>query len=147
MPIRKSFLIGFSCLFPLLHASAQATEAAPDSDRVISVELNNAQALEGACRLSFLIRNDLGVPLETMGIEIVMLDKKGLAQDLMVLSTGALSQGKRRLRQFDLPDVDCDALSEILINDVSDCQAEGMTASGCLAALRPSSRAKIKLGL
>ena len=147
MPFEKSFLFGLAGLIMLGAAPAMANDAQAQADRSIALELNNAQPSGEACRLSFLIRNDLGTPLADMGIEIVILDDKGLAQDLMVLSTGTLSDGKRRLRQFDLPNVDCSALGEILINDVSDCQAVGMTAPACLAALRPSSKIAIKLGL
>lgn len=121
--------------------------SAQEQDNSISIELNNAQSLNEACRLSFLVRNDLGAPLQELGLEIVILDSDGLAQDLMVLNTGSLTPGKRRLRQFDLPDLDCDKIGEILINDISECQSDAMTPAACLAALRLSHRTEIKLGL
>ena len=131
------------CGFLLLPQEALAQE----HGKSISIELNKAQPLKDACRISFIVRNDLGAPLQELGIEIVVLDRDGLAQELMVLKTGSLREGKRRLRQFDLPQTDCGQIGEILINDVSECQADGMTAASCLDVIRPTHKTNIKLGL
>ena len=148
MFLNKSSFVGAVCLFALGSLPLPAfANPVSEADKTITFELNNAEALDGACRLSFLIRNGLDVAIKAMGVEIVILNKKGLAQDLMVLNTGALSEGKRRLRQFDLPGVPCSGLGEILINDVSECDAQGMTPAGCLAALSTESKVEIGLGL
>jgi hypothetical protein len=94
-----------------------------------------------------MVRNGLAVPVKDVGLEVVLLNKDGLAQDFMMLRTGELIKGKRRVRQFDLPDVSCGDIGEILINDVADCQGEGLNPANCLAVLSASSRTSIKLGL
>ncbi len=149
MVCRQSILFGLCCSL-LIGGAASANAAAPgvgEKNPSISIELNNAQPVDNACRLSFLIQNSLGSPLDAMSLEIVILDNAGLVQDLMVLSTGALAKDKRRLRQFDLPGGGCEDLGEILINDVADCQGETVTKDVCLKALEPSSKTRIKLGL
>ncbi|WP_319530400.1 hypothetical protein [uncultured Cohaesibacter sp.] len=117
----------------------------------IEVELNNAIQKEQTCRLSFLVRNGLEMTIGDLGVEVVLLDDAGLARDFMTLRTGRLPSGKRRVRQFDLPDVACAELGEILINDVADCQAEkegeSLSPDRCLEALRVQSRIAIGLGL
>ncbi|WP_319529967.1 hypothetical protein [uncultured Cohaesibacter sp.] len=131
------------CLASLL--SVAVTEAAAEG--TLGLELNNAVNHDSVCRLSFMVHNGLDVQLETLGLEVVLLDKQGLAQDFLMLRSGNLPTGKRRVRQFDLPDVNCNNLGEVLINDVAECTAEGLDANGCLAILTPSSRIAIKLGL
>lgn len=117
------------------------------SSGALDLQLNNAVSHDGVCRLSFLVRNGLDVALKDLGLEIVLLDKDGLARNFMMLRTGELIRGKRRVRQFDLPDVDCATIGEVLVNDVADCQGDGLTSASCLAALKPSSKTAIKLGL
>ena len=147
MPLSKPLAFGLAGLL-LASAPAYAAETkAAGQNNTIAIELNNASQQEDVCRLSFLVRNGFDKTLKDIGIEIVLLSQGGLAQDFMMLRTGELSAGKRRVRQFDLPDVACADLGEILINDVSDCQGDGLSAPFCLAALRPSSRISVKLGL
>ncbi|MCV6577492.1 MAG: hypothetical protein OIF58_17345 [Cohaesibacter sp.] len=128
-------------LMPLFGAAhAQGSQS-------LDLELNNSVQHDGVCRLSFMVRNGLSVPVTDLGLEVVLLNKDGLAQDFMMLRTGELISGKRRIRQFDLPDIACGDIGEILINDVADCQGEDLTPASCLVKLKPSSRTAIKLGL
>ena len=127
--------------------SAQTSETAATPDASIALELNNATDYDSVCRLSFMVRNGLDTAIDDMGLEIVLLSSEGLAQDFMMLRTGSLIAGKRRVRQFDLPDVSCGDIGEVLINDVADCQGEGLTASSCLGVLDLSTKTDIKFGL
>ena len=146
--IVKSCKLGLVTSLVLLPAlSASAADKDKDKDKDIRLELNNAQDQDSVCRLSFLVRNGLETTLDDMGLEIVLLNRDGLAQDFLMLRTGPLIAGKRRVRQFDLPDTTCSNIGEVLINDVSDCQGAGLDASACLAALKTSSKTAIKLGL
>lgn len=130
---------------PSFAETAKSAEAATGGS--LDLQLNNATSRDGVCRLSFLVRNGLDVAVRDLGLEIVLMNSEGLAQDFMMLRTGELAKGKRRVRQFDLPDVNCSDLGEVLINDVADCQGEGLDNARCLAVLRPSSKTAIKLGL
>ncbi len=130
----------FASLFTLAVADASA-------NGTLGIELNNAVNHDSVCRLSFQIHNGLDHPLEAIGLEVVLLDKEGLATDFLMLRAGNMPKGKRRIRQFNLPDVNCNTLGEVLINDISECAAGDLDANGCLAALVPSSRIDIKLGL
>ncbi|WP_319531780.1 hypothetical protein [uncultured Cohaesibacter sp.] len=141
----STFLVAVGVMMPIQSPMAQTN--ATDTSKSIAIQLNNTVTNDGVCRLSFMVRNGLEVPLSDLGIEIVLLDKQGMAQDFMMLRASELTAGKRRILQFDLPGVGCGDLSEILINDVSDCKADGMTPASCLAALEPSSLTAVKLGL
>lgn len=139
-----SLVVSTTLIMPLPALSAGANA---DSDKKITLELNNLTQHDNVCRLSFMVHNGLDSVLTDLGLEIVLMDTNGLAQDFMMLRTGRLVSDKRRVRQFDLPDVVCSSLGEILINDVSDCQGEGLTPESCLGVLNPISKSKVKLGL
>jgi len=146
MSLSRGLLAFAASIFLVTSAEAQQT-AAKGSSEELSLELNNARQSEDICRLTFMIGNQLGTTLEDIGLEVVLLDKNGLAQDFLLLRSGRLTEGKRRIRQFDLQGVSCTDLGEILVNDVSDCQGAGLDAKLCLGALSTSSRAGIKLGV
>lgn len=130
-------------IFFLLSASLSQAE----QGQQIEVELNNAQQEDSVCRLSFMIRNALPQTVGELSMEIVLLDTQGLARTFMILRSGQLTAGKRRIHQFDLPDTSCSELGEILINDVADCQGDSLSPASCLKMLSASSRTQIKLGL
>lgn len=140
-------LLALAASITLVTSAFAQQPAAKGATESLTLELNNARQSEDICRLSFMIGNQLGTTLEDIGLEVVLLDKNGLAQDFLLLRSGRLTEGKRRIRQFDLQGVSCTDLGEILVNDVSDCQGTGLDANLCLDALSTSSRAGIKLGV
>ena len=128
------------------------TSYAAEQDQKLIIDLQKAEQLQKACRISFLFQNKLSHPLKDMILDTAVLDKDGLAQQFLMLQTGALSLGKRRIRQYDLENIKCQDVGEILINDIAECQGaspekDKITAESCLSALSASSRSKIKLGL
>lgn len=130
-----------------LLVGAAVTPAAAQTERQLTLELNNAAQVETGCRVSFLFHNQLGLTVEDISMEVAILDKMSMSQNFLLISTGRLTDGKRRVLQYDLPEQSCDEIGTILINDVSSCEAGEMTAADCLDALRPSSRVDIKLSL
>lgn len=135
-------------LLPVLGLIAFCQSAtAQEAKQELMLELNNAQQVESGCRVSFLFHNTLAGTISDVAMEVAIMDKAQMTQDFLLISTGRLTQGKRRILQYDLPDIACADIGTILINDVSDCQINEMTAAQCLDAIRPSSRIDIKLGL
>lgn len=123
------------------------TVAAEESDKTLSLELNNARQVESSCRVSFMFHNELGGTVDDIAMEVAILDKTQMTQEFLLINTGRLTHGKRRVLQYDLADLSCENIGTILINDVSDCQMKEMTAADCLDSIRPSSRIDIKLSL
>ena len=56
---------------------------------------------------------------------------------------GALPPGKPRLRQFVVPDLQCEALGQILVNGASTCEAEAPGA--CMDGLTVTSRTGVEM--
>lgn len=111
----------------------------------IHVELNNAEAREGGCRISFVFRNGLARPLDELAIEAVLFDADGKVSEFLVFNAGALPVGKSRVLQFDLKSRPCDAISRLLVNDVKNCKGEELNPRACLGELSLTSTAGIRL--
>lgn len=116
---------------------------APDAkagDPALSLELNAAEPVDGACRISLLVENTLSGDITALGVEAVLFDRNGRVLRLLTLDLEAAPQGRPRLRQFDLPGLDCAALGRVLFNAVKPCSGDGLEATTCQRALAPRSR-------
>ncbi|KPQ16970.1 MAG: hypothetical protein HLUCCO18_06050 [Rhodobacteraceae bacterium HLUCCO18] len=126
----------FSCLMAASPALAES-DAAPR----LSLELNRLDALDGACRLTFMAENTLGADLEALALETVLIATDGQVERLTLFEFGTLPNGVPRVRQFDVPGLACEGLGRVLINGVSECNG----AEACGAALSLSSRTDVEL--
>lgn len=124
---------------------AAGPAAGEGEKRSIGVELNSAEAEGHGCRISFVFRNGLEARIEELAIEIVLFDTKGKVAEFLLMKAGPLPPGKIRVRQFELKTRPCASISRLLVNDVKDCQGEGLAPAACLAALAPKSTASIGL--
>lgn len=116
-----------------------------NTDGRIVIELNNVAQHGAACRLSLLFANNLGKAIDQLALELVLFGSDGRVVALLATNAGAFPAGKSRLKQFDLRDRSCDSIGRILLNDVTECEGDGLTPASCTAAARPSSRVDIPL--
>lgn len=107
-----------------------STVRAADGDLLI--ELNQLKDVSGACRASFVIRNDLGTPVSKLAMEIVLFDKQEKIMSLLAIDAGSLTQSKTRVKQFDLKDLSCGAIGSLLLNDITTCEGTSLTPAACL---------------
>jgi len=117
------------------------------ADEAISVQLNGAETVGGACRVTMVVRNDLATALSEFGLDLVVFDGSGGVADYAAVDIGALPQGKTRVRQYDVGRIDCGAISSLLVNDVRACKGEGVDPAACLSRLKVSTRTAIDLAL
>lgn len=128
---------------PVLAQEESATNAAPQ----LALELNAAQTSERGCRVTFLATNDLGAPLERASVEMALFKGDGAIDRIVTLDFKALSEGKTKVLQFELANLDCADLSRVLVNDITACDGEGLDPAACLAGLVPSARPDITFGI
>jgi hypothetical protein len=125
---------------------AAPTEATPMDDAgALSVELNDAAPAEGGCRLTFLVENALGSDLSALSLETAILTTEGQVQQVTLFDFGDLPESRPRVRQFDLPELSCEAIGQVLVNDVAACEGAGVAPGACLSGLGLSSRTGIEL--
>jgi len=113
----------------------------------ISIELNDATNLQGACRLVFVAINKTGVVLEITSYDVVTFNAEGKVAQSLAFKFGRLPVGKTRVVKFDLANQTCEGISRLLVNDASECVVAGKASPLCLDSLKTSTRVKIEFGL
>lgn len=132
--------IACAMLFPV-SVHAQETDIAGK----IAVELNAAQTTGAACTLTFLITNGLSQAIDRVVYETVMFDTDGQVNRLTLFDFGALPVARPRVRQFAVPDTDCEGLGRVLFNGANACEGAGLADGACGTALVPTSRTDIEV--
>lgn len=118
------------------------TAAAQDVEKSLGLELNSVTPTDAGCRLTFLTENNLAVDLTSAVFETVLFTRNGVVDRLTLFDMQAIPSGRPRVRQFDVPDLVCSDLGQVLINGVHACTGEGVDASSCERALKLFSKVK-----
>ncbi|TNC47319.1 hypothetical protein FHG66_17160 [Rubellimicrobium rubrum] len=149
LPTRLYPALPFLVLLTAGAVSAQETaptNAAPAEEAAVSalsIELNDVTPADGGCRLTFLVQNALGSDLTNLALETAVLTTEGQVQQVTLFDFGDLPDQRPRVRQFDLPDLPCESVGQVLVNDVASC--EGLETGACEAGLVLSTRTDIGL--
>lgn len=114
--------------------------AAQEATPSISVELNSALQLDTSCQLTFVLKNTFEAQVGGLVFETVLLTKEGAVDRLTLFDMRDLPAGTPRVRQFNVPQMQCESLGMVLINGVNSCEAEGLDPAACAGALTYSSR-------
>lgn len=129
---------------PSLPAAAQ--ESAPAAGPAIAMELNGLAPAGGGCRLTFVVSSSLASDIARAVYEVALFDPAGQVERLMTLDFQSLPAGRTRVRQFDLGDLACGAISRILINDATECAGEGLAPGACMRDLRTRTATDVGFG-
>ena len=124
-------------------AGALAQET--DLGKAVLIELNAAKSNETGCTLTFLVTNGHASPIEKVVYETVLFDSAGQVDRLTLFDFGTLPPGRPRVRQFTVPGMACDGLSQVLINGAHTCDAPTLASSACEADLILNTRTKIEV--
>ncbi|MEI4232421.1 hypothetical protein [Roseovarius sp. D22-M7] len=142
------------CAHPLLAAALCLAVTGPglaqpsgnDPAPRLGLALNTVSATEaGGCRLTFVIRNDLGAAIDKLVAEAVLFDTEGHVATMTLFDFGTLPEGRPRVRQFDLAGSSCEGIGAVLVNGIGTCEGEGLAPAACLKGLRLSSDTDIEV--
>ncbi|KQV83706.1 hypothetical protein [Rhizobium sp. Root1220] len=116
-----------------------AAAAAPAAG--IDVELNGLAPSQKGCMMTFVALNKLASPINKVSFELAFFNDRNAVDRVTVLDFRDLPQGKKRVRQFDMPNVKCDSLTRVLINDTPVC--DGPAAGECMKGLVTRSQVSV----
>lgn len=119
---------------------AQQATPAPAAAK-LNVELNALTPSTKGCMMTFVAENDLSTPISKISFELAFFNEKSAVDKVTVLDFRDLPVGKKRVRQFDMPNVKCEAVTRIIINDTPVC--DGPAAGECKAALTTHSQISV----
>ena len=145
--MKTATLIFSAAVATAISWGAAAQEATAGSASALSLELNGAQPSDKGCRLTFVVKNELGADLSKAAFEIALFNEAGVVDRLTVLDFRDLPAGKTKVTRFDLAGTDCAKISRILINSATECAGSGIEPAACRRALKTSTRAGIAFGV
>jgi hypothetical protein len=114
-------------------------------DDALRLTLDSLAPSGTACRVTLIAENALGADVQKVAYEFVFFDRDSRVDLLTVLDLKDLPQGRTRVRQFDLPGLECPGTSRVLINDAKACEGAGLAVDACLERLETASNAGIPL--
>jgi len=132
----RLLLSGFVAIASVPAAAQQATPA-PVSAK-LNVELNALASSTKGCMMTFVAENDMATPISKISFELAFFNDKNAVDKVTVLDFRDLPVGKKRVRQFDMPNIKCEAVTRIIINDTPVC--DGPAAGECKGALTTRSQ-------
>lgn len=110
-------------------------------DGRLVVELNKFEANEeGGCRAFFLFRNQTDLTLEGFEMSLAILDTGGVIDRLLTIDAAPLPAARTTLKLFEVPDISCTAISEILLHELSSCRPQNADEMDCFPIIDLVSR-------
>jgi hypothetical protein len=119
--------------------------AASAQEKAINIELNNIAARSNVCQVYFRVQNQTDAAYSAFKLDLAFFDKSGVINDRALIDLAPLRAHKTSIHVFDMPDLDCGTVSEVLLNDITECVGAGETKApgDCFAAVSLSSRGKL----
>jgi hypothetical protein len=134
------FLSATLCLCPIA-LSAQAQ----DSGR-LTVELNKVEDTgTGGCRAFFLFRNQTDLTFETFEMSLAILGMNGVIDRLLTIDAAPLSSARTALKLFEIPEISCEEISEILLHELPACKPQNSDPIDCFPVIDLVSRTSAQL--
>jgi hypothetical protein len=130
-------LCGFVAMAAGFPTLAQQATPAPAAGK-LNVELNALTPSAKGCMMTFVAENDMATAINKISFELAFFNDKSAVDKLTVLDFRDLPVGKKRVRQFDMPNVKCEAVTRVIINDTPVC--DGPATGECKAALTTRSQ-------
>lgn len=146
-------LAAASLLMPTLAFAEDAPTLALELNKLEPVQAAPGGAPAGApagasagCRAYLVATDPEGGPkVDALRLDLVLFGTDGVIARRIALDVGPVQPGRMQVRPFELRDLACDSISQILVNDALICKIGGADQTDCLDKLRTSSRVSTKL--
>lgn len=136
----------FAILAAALAGLTMAGQPSLAQDGRLTVELNKFEESDGAgCRAFFLFRNQTGMAMEGFEVSLAILDQEGIIDRLLTIDAAPLPASRTTLKLFEIPEIGCENISEILLHDVTSCKPQNADETDCFALMDLVSRAPAAL--
>lgn len=133
----KGLWLALGLLLPIV-ASAQTSG--------LTVELNKVEASDtGGCSAFFLFRNETNNSFDGFEMSLAILDTQGVIDRLLSIDAAPLPVSRTTLKLFEIPEIACEDISEILLHDLTSCRPQNGDEMDCFPILTLHSRAAAAL--
>jgi hypothetical protein len=112
----------------------------------LTVELNKFEEIDGGgCRSFFLFRNQTGLSFEGFEMSLAILDANGVIDRLLSIDAAPLPVARTTLKLFEIPEISCSNISEILLHDITSCRPQNGEETDCFAFVDLNSKTSAAL--
>ncbi len=112
----------------------------------LTVELNKFEDSEtGGCRAFFLFRNQTDLTLEGFEMSLAILDTGGIIDRLLTIDAAPLPAARTTLKLFEVPEIGCSSISEILLHELASCRPQNADEMDCFPIMDLVSRTPASL--
>jgi hypothetical protein len=112
----------------------------------LTIEINKFEEIEGGgCRAFFLFHNDTGKSFEGFEMSLAIFNKDGVIDRLLSIDAAPLPVARTTLKLFEIPQISCANISEVLLHDVPACKPQNEENTDCYPMLDLKSRTSAPL--
>ena len=86
-----------------------------------------------------------GPKLDALRLDLVLFGTDGVIARRIALDVGPVAPARIQVRPFELRDVACESIGQILVNDALICKVGGADQTDCLDRVKTASRVSTKL--
>ena len=104
------------------------------------IELNKLEDTDQGCRSLFVFDNATGHELNRFQVDLILFDQDGVYAKQVLLDMAPLTEDKKVLASFLLPDQQCAAIGSILINGLPQCEDGAGAQLDCVKLLEVRTR-------
>ena len=98
----------------------------------LTIEVNKFEEIEGGgCRAFFLFRNGTPTSFEGFEMSLAIFDKAGVIDRLLSIDAAPLPVARTTLKLFEIPQIACASIGQILLHDVPICKPQNAEAADC----------------
>ena len=110
------------------------------------VELNKFEEIDGGgCRAFFLFRNQTDNSFAGFEMSLAILDTNGVIDRLLSIDAAPLPLARTTLKLFEIPDIGCTGISEILLHEITSCKQQNADEMDCFPILDLNSKTSAAL--
>lgn len=135
--------LGLAAAAALLAGAGQAQDTGGDGR--LTVELNKTEDVDAGCRSYFLFRNRTEKTLAGFEMSLAILTADGVIDRLLTIDAAPLPAARTTLKLFEIPEIGCAEIGEILLHDIASCQPQNEAEIDCFGIIELTSRASAPL--
>ena len=110
------------------------------------VELNKFEEIDGGgCRAFFLFRNGTDNSFDGFEMSLAILDTNGVIDRLLSIDAAPLPVARTTLKLFEIPDISCASISEVLLHEMTSCRPQNADETDCFPMLDLNSKTSAAL--
>ena len=112
----------------------------------LGIEVNKFEEMPGGgCRAYFLFQNATPTSFEGFEMSLAIFDKAGVIDRLLTIDAAPLPVARTVLKLFEVPQIACADIGQILLHDVPVCKPQNAETVDCYPLITLTSRTSAPL--